>query len=205
MAWGRPVSTASHTLCTQRSASGNELKSSSSAMLGRYMKSMERSFARPGFLLGCCCLGLVGLAVSEHRCLKPKPAVLLVSFRKKQSRVYMLGCGNARSSGGSSGKIVSQFPKPICKKTDVQEECQATARRVSAACLLRLCAWCRPLRVVWLFLLVGFVMHSWECECSGSCCRWFVVVGRLLLEISLLAVPAERGLVAKGDPGFCRC
>jgi hypothetical protein len=99
-------------LCTQRSVSGKELKSSSSAMLGLSLNILERRLGRCGLLLDCCWPEFAGLVDSEYRCLRPKRAVLLISLRKQQGfvRPFMSGCRHACCGGrGRAGRWCPNF------------------------------------------------------------------------------------------------
>jgi hypothetical protein len=99
------VATKSRTLCTQRSTSGRELKSSSSAILGLclYLRTAERNFAGEASGEGSCCLRLGCLVVSGHRRLRPKQTVLLISLCSQQGRLRPFISASGRAGKRDTG------------------------------------------------------------------------------------------------------
>lgn len=195
-------------MCTQRSVKGRELKSSSSAMLGRSLNILEMRLGRRAFVLHCWWLGFAGLVDSEYRCLRPKRAVLLISLRKQQgfARPFMSGCRHRCNSGRRADRWCLDFRSRIEGRRHTRVMLRQL-RAVFAACLRRLCV-VRPCAWLQLFLLrgVGYaqrVSNAPEGDVGGLLS--FVVVGRLSLQISFWRCRERLSRATLGGGGFCRC
>jgi hypothetical protein len=186
----------SRTLCTQRSVSGKEFDSSSSAMLGFSWKILEMRVGRRGLVPDCCWVGFAAWLDSSSRCLRPKRAVLLISLRKQQGfvRPFMSGCRHA-CSGGRKGA------ERRCPNSGSRMEGRRHTRRMFGQLRAVSAAWPRRLCVA----PVGPTSTA-----RGLFCR----CGTQMFRKAVLAVCCRRALVAsefsfavqgatvKGDPGW---
>ena len=154
----------SRTLCTHRSVSAKELKSSSSAMLSLSLNILEMRVGRRGLVLDCCWVGFAGLVGgSFSRCLRPKRAVLLISLRRQQGfvRPFMSGCRPACCSGRRRAeRWCPNFRVSNERKVTYQWNARATARSVCClpALTMRGSSWSPPGRGL---------LCSAGLECSG--------------------------------------